>query len=61
MTFRSPVTPLNHARSDLVILKVQSRAELKKMQLDVDIEPTLRFPGMTSVEKQIDQSESKVL
>ncbi len=27
------------------------------MQLDIDIEPTLRFPGMTSIDKQIDQSE----
>ena len=27
----------------------------------VDIEPTLRFIGMTSIEKQMDQSESKVL
>ncbi len=33
----------------------------KKMQLDVDIEPTLRFPGMTSIEKEMDQSESKLL
>ncbi len=32
-----------------------------KMQLDVDIEPTLRFPGITSILKQMDQSESKVL
>ncbi len=28
------------------------------MQLDVDIEPTLRFPGMTRIDKQMDQSES---
>ena len=34
---------------------------MKKMQLDIDIEPTLRFPGMTSIEKQMDQSENKVL
>ncbi len=31
------------------------------MQLDVDIEPTLRFPGMTRIENQMDQSESTVL
>ncbi len=31
------------------------------MQLDVDIELTLRFPGMKSIEKQKDQSESNVL
>ncbi len=31
------------------------------MQLDIDIEPILRFKGMTRIEKQIDQSESKVL
>ncbi len=30
------------------------------MQLDIDIEPTLRFPGMTSIDKQMDQSESEV-
>ncbi len=30
------------------------------MQLDVDIEPTLRFPGMISIDKQMDQSESEV-
>ena len=30
------------------------------MQLDIDIEPTLRFPGMTSIDKQLDQSESEV-
>ena len=30
------------------------------MQLDVDIEPTLRFPGMTSIEKEMDLSESKL-
>ncbi len=30
------------------------------MLLDFDIEPTLRFPGMTSILKQMDQSESKV-
>ncbi len=33
--------------------------EIAKMQLDVDIEPTLRFPGMTRIGKQMDQSESK--
>ncbi len=27
------------------------------MQLDVDIEPTLRFPYMTSIDKQMDKSE----
>ncbi len=27
------------------------------MQLDVDIEPTLRFPHMTSIDKQMDESE----
>ena len=27
------------------------------MQLDVDIEPTLRFPYMTSIDKQMDESE----
>ncbi len=27
------------------------------MQLDVDIEPTLRFPHMTSIDKQMDKSE----
>ena len=32
----------------------------EKMQLDVDIEPTLRFPGMTSIEKEMDLSESKL-
>ncbi len=32
-----------------------------KIQLDFDIEPTLRFRGMTSIERQMDQSESKVL
>ncbi len=26
----------------------------QKMQLDVDIEPTLRFPHMTSIDKQMD-------
>ena len=31
------------------------------MQLDIDIEPILRFTGMTNIEKQMDQSESKVL
>ena len=30
------------------------------MQLDVGIEPTLRFSGMTCIDKQMDQSESKV-
>ncbi len=30
------------------------------MQLDVDIEPTLRFPGIISIHKQMDQSESEV-
>ncbi len=30
------------------------------MQLNIDIEPTLRLPGMTSIDKQMDQSESKV-
>ncbi len=29
----------------------------KKMQLDVDIEPTLRFPHMISIDKQMDESE----
>ena len=28
------------------------------MQLDVDIEPTLRFPHMTSIDKQMDESAS---
>ncbi len=27
------------------------------MHLDVDIEPTLRFPHMTSIDKQMDKSE----
>ncbi len=27
------------------------------MQLDVDIEPTLRVPHMTSIDKQMDESE----
>ena len=27
------------------------------MQLDVDIEPTLRFPHVTSIDKQMDKSE----
>ncbi len=27
------------------------------MQLDIDIEPTLRFPHMTSIDKQMDESE----
>ncbi len=31
------------------------------MQLDFDIEDTLRFPGMASIEKQMDQSEREVL
>ena len=26
----------------------------RKMQLDIDIEPILRFPGMTSIDKQMD-------
>ena len=30
------------------------------MQLEVDIEPTLRFPGMISIDKEMDQSESEV-
>ncbi len=29
----------------------------QKMQLDVDIEPILRFPGMTSIDIQMDQSD----
>ncbi len=29
------------------------------MHIDVDIEPTLRFPDMTSIEKQMDQGQSK--
>ncbi len=32
----------------------------KNMQLEVDIEPTLRFPGMISIDKEMDQSESEV-
>ncbi len=32
----------------------------RKMQLDVDIEPTLRFPHMTSIDKQMDKSEGSV-
>ena len=31
--------------------------KIKKMQLDVDIEPTLRFPHMTSIDRQMDKSE----
>ena len=31
-----------------------------KMQLDVDIEPTLKFPCMLSIDKRMDQSESEV-
>ena len=31
-----------------------------KMQHDIDIEPIIRFPGMVSIDKQMDESESKV-
>ena len=30
----------------------------KKMQLDINIEPTLRFPDMANIDKQMNQSES---
>ncbi len=31
-----------------------------KMQLDVDIEPTIRFPHITSIDKQMDKSEGSL-
>ncbi len=40
-------------------MEVQGSQLKEKMQLDVDIEPALEFSGMTSIGKQIDQSESK--
>ena len=33
--------------------------QTQKMQLDIDIEPTLRFPYMTSIDKQEDESEGR--
>ncbi len=43
-----------------VFLAIRAIPFEKKMQLDIDIEPTLRFPGIKSILNQMDHSESKV-
>ena len=44
---------------DRIIVNPNHWLDLSKMQLDIDIEPTLRFPSMKSIDKQMDQITKK--